>query len=41
MRIVIMMPANSMLTNMRYMQTTVVTDTIIIDEKLDYNLNKN
>ena len=41
MRIVIMMPDNSMLTNMTYMQTTVVTATIIIDEKLDYNLNKN
>ena len=38
---VIMMPANSSLTNMRVMRTTVVTVTMVLDENLDANVNMN
>ena len=36
-----MMPANSSLTNMRVMRTTVVTVTMVLDENLDANVNMN
>ena len=40
-RIVIMWPANSILTNMRSMRIIEGTDTTLIDENIDANFNKN